>query len=192
MSAVAYNNLSDQELVDLLNRSDHAAFRAIHDRYYGALYTHAYKRFPYREDVRDAIQELFTWLWDNREYIERDTGLEAYLYTAVRNRMFKIYRHQKVQTQYMDSLQEFIERGEFTTDMQVSEKELIDLVKKEVAALPQKMKEIFELSRNEGLSHNEIAIVLNLSPHTVRAQIRNALRILRGKLGPHIFFIFFL
>ncbi|MNL17944.1 RNA polymerase sigma factor [compost metagenome] len=60
--------------------------------------------------------------------------------------------------------------------------ELTRLIDKEVSALPQKMKEIFEMSRNQELSHREIAAQLNISDHTVKKQINNAIKILRPKI----------
>lgn len=186
-----YSRLSDVELLDKLKSGDSIALTEIHSRYYAILYAHAYKRFPYREEVRDILQELFTYLWDNRESIVLTTGVPAYLYTAVRNRLLKLYRHQKVRGQYAESLQGFMDQAEDTTYEQIHEKELIASIEREIASLPPQMRLIFELSRNENLSHNEIAEKLNLSPHTVRTQVRSALRILRIRLGANIFFLFF-
>jgi RNA polymerase sigma-70 factor (ECF subfamily) len=53
------------------------------------------------------------------------------------------------------------------------------------------MRLIFEMSRNSHLTHKEIADELGISPQTVRTQVRNALRILRVKVGTNIFFILF-
>jgi RNA polymerase sigma-70 factor (family 1) len=182
---------SDDELIALLKEGDHDALAELHNRYYGILYAHAYKRFPFREEVRDILQELFTYLWHQREQLTIRAGLPAYLYTAVRNRLFKLYRHQKVRAEYAGSLQDYLDRGDNTTENQVSERELVEVIEKEISALPPQMRLIFELSRNSELSHNEIAEKLNLSPHTVRTQVRNALRILRSKLGANSIFLFF-
>ncbi len=186
-----YTGYTDAELADLLKEDDPAALTEIHSRYYGLLYTHAYKRFPYREEVRDILQELFIYVWDHRKELQLTTGLPAYLYAAIRNRLLKLHRHQKIRGQYASSLQAFAEKGENTIYDQVHEKELLQMIELEIASLPAQMRLIFELSRNEDLSHNEIAERLNLSPHTVRTQVRNALRVLRKKLGTNIFFLFF-
>ncbi|WP_449438768.1 sigma factor-like helix-turn-helix DNA-binding protein [Pedobacter steynii] len=71
------------------------------------------------------------------------------------------------------------------------------LIEKEIASLPSKMKEVFELSRKANLSHRQIAIELDLSEKTVKNQVNNALKVLRLKLGSLMFllsnriFIFF-
>lgn len=186
-----YYAFTDQELAARLRQGDQHALTEIHRRYYAVLYTHVYKRFPYREEVLDLLQELFTYLWDHREQLLFTTGLAGYLYTSIRNRVLNLHRNQKVRGKYAASLQVFAEEGELITDNLVREKELLQMVEREIAALPQQMRVIFELSRKQELSHIEIAEKLNISPLTVRTQVRNALRILRIKLGINIFFIFF-
>lgn len=186
-----YYAFTDQELTALLRQGDQHALTEIHRRYYAVLYAHVYRRFPYRDEVLDLLQELFVYLWDHRERLQFTTGLPAYLYTSVRNRVLNLHRNQKVRGVYAASLQQFAEKGELITDHLVREKELMELIEREIAALPQQMRLIFEMSRKQELSHNEIAEQLNLSPLTVRTQVRNALRILRVKLGIHVLLFFF-
>jgi RNA polymerase sigma-70 factor (family 1) len=185
-----YRRYSDVELVLLLKKSDHAAFNEIHKRYYSLLYNHAFKRLPDREEVKDILQELFAFVWNNRENLVFTSGLAAYLYTSARNRIINVFTKQKVRFEYANSLQQFVEEGESVTDWKIREKELIAFVEKEIAALPPQMRKVFELSRNAHLSYNEIAELLNTSPHTVRKQVHNVLKILRTKLGTNIFFTF--
>ncbi len=66
------------------------------------------------------------------------------------------------------------------------------IIEKEIGALPPKMREVFELSRKENLSHKEIAEKLNLSEKTVKKQVNNSLKILRSKLGMVVFTAFIL
>lgn len=188
---IDFQKFTDGQLLELLKEGRHGAFKAIHERYYGVLYRHAMKRLDNREEVRDILQELFSYLWANRETLVFSSGLAAYLYTSVRNRVINVFAKQQVRTAYADSLQGFMDVGEYATDEQVRERELLELVEKEVALLPPQMKRVFELSRFEQLSHNEIAELLGTSPLTVRKQIQNALKILRIKLGTNVFYIFF-
>jgi len=172
-------------LVRLLKTGDRLALNEIYKRYQGVLYSHAYRRLPYREDVRDLIQEIFVYLWTHREHLDFKTGLSAYLYTSVRNRVLNQYRNKKVRDNFASSLQEFIDSGENLTEDLLQEKELKLLIEKEIQALPEQMRLVFEMSRKLEMTHNEIAETLSLSPNTVRNQIHNALKILRVKLGGH-------
>ncbi len=178
-----YSSYSDASLASLLKESDRKALNEIYARYQGVLYSHAYRRLSDREEVRDIIQELFVYLWTNREQLEFKTSLSAYLYAAVRNRVLNRYRNQKVRDNFAASLQEFIDAGENLIEDHLQEKELRELIEKEVSALPEQMKLVFEMSRKLEMSHNEIAGKLGISPHTVRNQVHNALKILRVKIG---------
>jgi len=171
-------------LISLLQANDHAAFTEIYHRYTGVLQGHAYAKLQDREEAIDVVQELFTTLWVKRDVIEFHTTLSGYLYTSVRNRVLNIILHNKVASDYMNSLQEFIDHGEALTDHLVRENELAAIIEKEILVLPEKMRIIFEMSRKEGLSYKEIAVKLGLSEKTVKNQVYYSLKILKGKLGP--------
>jgi len=186
-----YREFSDAELCRLLTEGNHAAFNEIHKRYYSLLYRHAYKRLPHREEVKDILQELFAFIWNNRNTLVFSSGLASYLYVATRNRVINVFNRQKIRDEYADSLQGFLEQGENITDWAIRVKELTILVEKEVASLPPQMRKVFELSRNAHMTYQEIGEMLNTSPLTVKKQIHNTLKILREKLGANVFFLFF-
>jgi RNA polymerase sigma-70 factor (family 1) len=178
----AYTTFSDSELTSLLKLGDRAAYTEIYKRYTGVLFAHAYHKLQDREEARDAVQELFVVLWSKRETISISSTLCGYLYSAVRNRVLNMILHKKIESGYIDHLQKF-NHHEAITDHLVREKELSLLIETEVAMLPSKMREIFELSRKANLSHREIAQQLDISEKTVKNQVNNALKILRVKLG---------
>lgn len=186
----AYSTLLDNELIDLLKSGDQTAYTQIYDRYQGLLFVYACKITRDEDEAEDIVQEVFFYLWDKRRTILFKTSLPAYLYSAVRYKYFNLLDHKKVRANYADSLQEFIEKGDVQADHVIREKELTRLIEKEISLLPPKMREIFELSRKEHLSHKEIAEKLNLSEKTVKNQINNALKELRVKLGMFTFLLF--
>lgn len=186
-----YESTSDPELVTLLKSGDRLAYTEIYNRYKFVLHTHAYKWMRDREEAMDMIHELFTVLWDKRERIQFSTSLSGYLYISLRNKIFNRVSKKKFESQYLDSLQEFINKGHCITDHLIREKQLTELIEKEISALPAKMREVFELSRKYNLSHKEIAEQLGLSDQTVRKHIQHALRILKSKLGLIIFLFLF-
>lgn len=186
-----YNKLSDHELLALLKESDSAAFAEVYNRYKVLLHTHAYKKFSDREEAKDIVQDVFTTLWKNRENSEF-TNLPGYLYTAVRNSVINHITRNGVKTKYITSIQAFSSSGQIVTDHLIREKQLADIIEKEIEALPKKMRAIFELSRKEHLSHKEIAQRLAISEKTVDKQISNALKILKTRMGMVTFLTFLL
>jgi len=185
----SYDNLSDHELADLLKSGNQAVFAEIYNRYKAMLYLHAYRMIQNREDALDVVQELFTAIWTNRETLVIKTTLSAYLYGAVRNRILDVIAHHKIVSRYTDTLQSFLDNGEFVTDNQIREKELSAIIETEIKLMPPKMREVFELSRQQDLSHKQIATQLNISDKTVKKQVGKAIKILRLKIN--LLFTFF-
>ncbi|WP_316822255.1 RNA polymerase sigma-70 factor [Pedobacter gandavensis] len=175
--------LSDVELISLLKQGNAAAYTVVYNRYFEELYLHAYNRLRDKEEAQDLLHELFATIWNKRAELQIKSSLAAYLYTAVRNRVMDVIAHQQVETKYISSLQYFMSHGYCVTDHQVRERQLAALIEKGIKDLPPKMREIFELSRKHEMSHKEIAVQLNLSEQTVRTQVKNALKILRVRLG---------
>ncbi|EHQ29726.1 RNA polymerase sigma factor [Mucilaginibacter paludis] len=177
-----YRSLSDPELVDLLKSGDQAAFTEIYDRYWSIMYAHAYKMIKNREEAKDLIQEIFSTLWLKSHLLTEDTNVSGYLYTAARNRVFNLMSQHKTRHDYFNAIARFATEESTATIEHLEERDLEAAVEREIQLLPPKMREIFELSRKQNLSHKEIAEQLNLSDQTVKKQVQNALKILKPRL----------
>ena len=178
-----FSNLSDLELLIFLRSGNEAAFTEIYNRFSGVLYLHARHMLHNRDEARDVIQEVFTSIWNRRAELDLTVSLNAYLYRSVRNTVLNQIRKEKKNTLYISDLGEALEKGEFSTDDQLNYNELKRLIELEVSLLPPRMREVFELSRNQQLSHAEIAALLNISNLTVKKQINKAIHVLRERLG---------
>ncbi|PWS27560.1 RNA polymerase subunit sigma-70 [Pedobacter yonginense] len=176
-----YKSLADNDLFSLMQDGDRYAFEEIYERFNGLLYIYACKLVSDREDARDIVQEVFVYLWSNPN-IKIKSQLSAYLYTAVRYKIFDWLDKNKSKSNYLQSLEKFVDRGDCITDNYIREKEFASLIEKEVSLLPPKMRQIFEMSRQQHLSQKEIAQLLHLSDKTVKKQMSNALKVLRLKL----------
>ncbi|PUZ26928.1 RNA polymerase sigma-70 factor, ECF subfamily [Chitinophaga costaii] len=174
---------TDQQLLSLLKDSSQGAYTQIYDRYHGLLYIYACKITKEESEAEDIVQDVFVYLWDKRKTIIFEKSLSAYLYSAVRYKFFDLLDHKKVRTNYSASFQNFTENFPVQADQILREKELSALIEKEIACLPDKMRNVFELSRKHHLSHREIAEILHISQKTVKNQVNNALKELRVKLS---------
>lgn len=183
----AYRQQTDQELTDLLKSGNRDAFAEIYERYKGLLYIHAFNKLRNEEEADDIVHDLFAALWDKRTELEITGYLSGYLYTSVRNRIFKLIAKKSNARSYITSIADSINAGDCITDHLVRQNMLIEIIEKEVASLPTKMRVVFELSRKGGLSHREIAGQLNISEETVKKHIHHALKQLRVKLGIFIY-----
>lgn len=178
-----YSKLSDQDLVHFLKKGDSDAFTVLYDRYKELMYVYACKIVKDFDIAEDLVQDVFISIWEKRETLAFDSSVSSYLYSAVRYRFFDLVDRQKVRTDYAKSLQLFLDKGEFSIDNYMAEKELAQAIEREITYLPEKMREIFILSRKANLKNAEIAGHLGISEKTVKNQVSLALRELRKKLG---------
>lgn len=187
----AYSTYTDQELIALLKQGNQSGYTELYNRYKTLLYVFALRRIDNRAEAQDLIQELFLTLWHKREELVLTGSFRSYIFTALRNRMLDVIARRNVASRYLDSFQSYLGAAEGTTDHLIRTKELSALIEKEIAALPPKMRAVFELSRNTNMSRKEIAEALDLPEDTVKSRMHNALKILKGKLGDKSFLIFF-
>ncbi|WP_133584601.1 RNA polymerase sigma-70 factor [Sphingobacterium yanglingense] len=166
-----------------LLESDHNAYMEIYNRYSKGLYMKTLQKVGDKDESKDLLQEVFTALWQNRFSLTIDTPLGGYLYATLRYMIIKRIAHENVRANYLSSLSQLSLIDDVLTDGLVRERELKQVIEKEISLLPDKMQKVFRMSRERHLSHKEIAFQLGLSESTVKKHINNALKSLRVKLG---------
>jgi len=186
-----YVNYSDEQLLSLLRLRDRQAFTAIYNRHWGSVYTHIFKMLRNEEDAKDGVQEIFSQLWLKADQIQSNQNLAGFLFRSARNLVFNLIEKSQVRQKYLKSITSFVNEVDPNTVDRIDEKELQALIELEIEKLPPKMRRIFELSRKEELSHQEIAQQANLSYQTVKKQVQNALKIIKPKISHFSAFLFF-
>ena len=188
-----YAEFSEQDLILLMkDKDDENAFREIYDRYSGLMYTFAFKKVKNEDEAKDIVQEIFIVLWNKRADLNFHSSFSSYLFRTIRNRGLNIFIHQKYHDDYASSFQTYLDQKSPEADVMLREKEMAAIIAREIDALPEKMREVFRLSRNEHLSHREIAEKLGISELTVKTQVKKALKTLKVKLGLVIYLFFML
>lgn len=165
-----------------IKAGDKKAFTRLYNQYADQLYHTAYNILRNREVCEDVVQEVFIKLWDKHQTLEI-RHIKAYLYAAVRNGVLMVIRNGKVNVSVAEL--EALAGPDSPLD-HVLQKELIHSLEREISTLPKKCREIFCLSRKEGLSNKEIADSLKISVKTVENQLTIALRRLRAGLGEYL------
>jgi len=186
-----YEPLEDKLLLSFVQKGKTEAFRELYERYWESLYVQAKAMTSCDDTAKDIVQEVFVELWDKRQDLNIQLSLKAYLYKAIRNKVLNTYVHHKVREKYMLSIVQYFEAGENQTDYLLRENLVRERITEEIAALPGKMRQIFEMSRNEHKTYKEIAEELNISDKTVKKQVSNALKILKSKLEVVFYYILF-
>ncbi|UKJ06936.1 RNA polymerase sigma factor [Solitalea lacus] len=172
--------LNDKDL--LVHKDEEAAFRVIFDRYWRALYQKAINRLGNDADAQDVVQEIFISCWNNRNAINVEVSLAPYLFTALKYAIIKsVYRKGKKGIHVPLDYEE-LHYVDLSTEEVLQYNELQEIISNKVAELPERMQEIYRLSRIEDLQIAQIAQQLNISEQTVKNTLTTALKRLRKDL----------
>lgn len=184
---------SDDALLLAFQAGDNKAYEIIYDRYWELLFRFARKMLQDDAAAKDVVQEVFTVFWIKAPEGNVRPPLAAFLYTVTRNRILDLVKHLKIENEYLQSLRTYIRQSDAIPDRLYIEKQLYDQIEREIMNLPEKMRVVFEKSRKEFKTSQQIADELGISEKTARNQISNAIRILKDKLGDNmnIFLVFF-
>jgi RNA polymerase sigma-70 factor (family 1) len=188
----ACTKLTDEQLIILVKKGDQQAFAEIYSRYAESLAGFAASKLYSLDDAKDILHDLFVKLWENREQLNINSSLQSYLFGITRHRIIDKIRKNITREEYASVRQSLGAVYEHDIDKQLEAKELRQMVEKSLEQLAPRVKEIYKLSREEGLSNNEIAEKLNLSEQTVRNQLSAALKHLRKSLTGVTAFVFIL
>ncbi|RKR83374.1 RNA polymerase sigma-70 factor (ECF subfamily) [Mucilaginibacter gracilis] len=178
----------EQQLLAMIRKGDYDSFGEMHRRHYDLLFGLALKKLGDENEAYDLLQDLFTELWLKRADLFIHNPLENYLKNRLWFKLSSHFRAKGFRQQQFRHFAEFLkseqETGPVTAAGDIYEAELnyealIDTINRTIEAMPEKMREIFVMSRSNDYSIAEIAAQLDLSPQTVKNQISNALTRLR-------------
>ena len=180
-------SLGDQSDIELLTRlcrhDDCGAFRILYDRYWEKLYLLAYRKVQSETDALDIIQNIFVKFWEKRHEVQISKSLDGYLFIALKNSILNYYKHRIIRKKHTVRFCSQNAMQEETIHNNIYYKELHISINREIGQLPEKMREVFDLSRNHHLSAREIAQKLSISEQTVRNQISDALHRIRIRIA---------
>jgi len=174
---------ADREMLERLRSGDNDAFDTLFRAHYPDLVGFAESILRERASAEDVAQEVMLELWRRREQIQPETSVRAYLFRATRNRALNQIRHARVAARVEPEI--IASRPDLAppADRDIVETELRHAFNRAMKKLPERCREVFELSRVEGLKYAEIAQVLDISVKTVEAQMGKALRVMREHLA---------
>ena len=176
-----FDQQDDMRLFILMQRGDEKAFNAIYHRYAPLLFLHANRMLKDSELTKDVVQDLFASLWHKRNEIIVVSNLKSYLYTSVRNKVLDLFAKEKVRLHYQDSLLTQDHKSN-VTEQAIQTKELTEIIEMELKNLPEQMRKVFLLSRQEEKSYKEIADEMDITEGTVKKQIYLALKRLKKNI----------
>jgi RNA polymerase sigma-70 factor, ECF subfamily len=176
----------DSQFILQIKSGDKGSFEIIFRKYYQELCQHAYRFVTDVHLAEEIVQDFFFKFWIKRESLAVNSSLKSYLFRAVQNHSLNHLEHVKINRKYADYIGfQTAAGGSAVTDHMI-EKELERQIQKAIVCLPARRREIFELSRFEGLKYQEIADKLEINIKTVESQMTKALEQLRSELSEYL------
>lgn len=167
---------ADIALFGKVKQGSIASFELIFDKYYQQLCAFSNLYLKDHETAKEVVSDVFSYIWLKREQIDLKANLRSYLFRSVKNLSITRKRGMKVMTQGMDEVSPEAALSYEHADSEILstefEKELEGIIEK----MPKQRQLIFRMSRLQGLSYNEIAIDLSISPRTVQNHMVEAVK----------------
>lgn len=173
----------DTILINRLRSGDESALTELYNRFWQALFVSAYNVLKDKELCEDIIQDIFMNIWHNREKLEINISLKGYMYACARYQVFNQFKKNKDKI-HVELFQEIDKRFQHSTpETLLMHEELVHQINAIIETLPEKCQQVYKLSREEQLTHKEIAERLNISTKTVENHITKALHVIRFSMG---------
>jgi len=172
----------EQFLVAKLGRGDTEAFSEIFSAYFKDLVMFAFSITKEMASSEEIVQETFVKLWEDHKKLEIKTSLKSFLLKSVQNRCIDWHRHKKIINIHINYLLINNPIFDYDTDNYILWSELNELIDATMKRMPEKLRETYEMHRNDGLKYKEISISLSVSVRTIEVRISRALEFLRKEL----------
>ncbi|MBV6520183.1 MAG: hypothetical protein MNPFHGCM_00288 [Gemmatimonadaceae bacterium] len=177
---------SDAALVRRIRAGDERALEDVFRANYAGMAAFVLRYVNAPDVAEELVQDIFLKLWSRREQLSDIESLKTYLYRAVRNQALNWLRRRKLERRWEEEHGEDAEPVSLAAaDDGATEEEVAAAVRVAIERLPPRCREIFLLSRDGGLTYNDIARVLEISVKTVETQMGRALKSLRGSLATY-------
>ncbi|MDP4238650.1 MAG: RNA polymerase sigma-70 factor [Bacteroidota bacterium] len=173
---------NEKEHISELQNGSKDAFEQLYHGYAPRLYGFVRNLTKSNDLAEEIVQETFIKIWDNREYIRTDYSFKSYLFMIARNHVINVFRKQSLIStlEECDTIQNSIDFSENDTDKLAELNELKMYIEKAKLHLSPRQREIFELSKEKGLTNQEIADKLKISNQSVKNQLSTSLHVLQS------------
>ncbi len=173
----------DRIYLEALKNEDFSAFETLFRKYAERLYAFVLSITKEPYIAEEVTQLVFIKIWEQRERISEHLSFKSFLFSIAYNETISWLRKEnaeKRRIQIVGQVSSFVSNE---TNFTIEFNSIHSLANELISNLPEKRREIFKLSREQGYSNKEIAEILGISVKTVENQITAALKTLREKLG---------
>ncbi|MFD2554257.1 RNA polymerase sigma factor [Sphingobacterium tabacisoli] len=179
-------HLIDRDTIADLKKGNLSAFNRVYEVLSNGVYSVCFKITKDKHVAEDILQDVFVKLWNYRGQLDVEGNIWVFLYVV--SKQLSINKIKAIQRSVVQD-EEAVDLSQTapSPEEEVFYKELKSLMDKTIAELPHQQRTVIELSRNEGLTHQQIALRLGIAPNTVKNHMTQALKKLRTHFGDAYF-----
>ena len=174
--------MDETGLLSAIANGDEKAFAQLFHKWRDRLFFFILKLTGSPEIAEDVLQDVFTQIWQNRSSAATIENFQAYLYKAARNRISSSMRRISLETLILTELQKNSTASEDSPEQIVFRKELHEKIQLALRKLPPQQRQVYRMTREDGLKQHTIASLLNISVSTVKNHMTQALRTLKQEI----------
>jgi RNA polymerase sigma-70 factor (ECF subfamily) len=179
-----HGNNTYQLLIEVA-KGNEESFKELFYAYKSRLYTYALKLTESRQVAEDIVHDVFLKLWLNRADLPAIENLNAYLFRAAHNQALNGFRRKAKETLVLAELEKKLHIPTYNTDNELALSEVQALIHTAMNNLTPQQRQVFKMSREQGLKQEEIAQHLSISLFTVKKHLTNALNYLRSEMAKY-------
>ena len=168
-----------KQLFDQLAKGSETAFKAIFDLYKRRFYAVAFKMTRSEYVAEEIVQEVFITLWARRSQLIEIEKPATYLFTVVYNSIYAHFKKLALEKRTREAFSAIPEEFESPLEQLIQNKENEQLLQRAIGQLPAQQQLVYKLIKQDGLSREEVAAQLHISPHTVKNHLQEAMKFLR-------------
>lgn len=165
-----------------LAKGDASAFETIFELYKKRVFGVALKMLKSETEAEEIVQDVFLSIWLAKSKLSDVNDPEAYLFTITYNTIYTHLKKASRNQQLLKTIIDHLTQIQNTTDETIAAHETGKLINEAIQQLPPQQRAVYELSKQEGLSYNEIAECMHLSRNTVRNHLAEAMKTIRAFL----------
>lgn len=154
-------------------------------QYWEPVFNVCYNNLRDVEVAKGMVQDIFKSLWERRDELEITTSVERYLLRSAKFKVFEYIRNSKSRLEHAEAALLYTSTAANSTENDVLYNSLKEKVGDLVDTLPSQCRNVFKLSREQGLSNKEIASLLLISERAVEYHITRALSTLKTNLSEY-------
>ena len=187
-------NDQDNQIIEQLRVGSKEAFRSLFDAFGPKIHAFALSYWKNNADAEELLQDVFLKLWEVRASLDISKNIKSLLFKICINLVYDFIRRKNIEKAYLDYSGNNQSYSDNTWN-EIIYNDMLSNLNHLVAGMPEQRQRIFRLSKEEGLSNDEIAKQLNLSRRTIENQLYRAVSFLKDKLATGslpVFLFFFL